>query len=143
MQDHYYPPIDEGKILVAVRLASEDATYLSNPNCPYSDKLKDVLGGVRDAEDVRTDGLVAEIRELRKQLKDRGDKLDGAEASEVNTYFRLSAVLIEKLITLEEKAAGIHQVKAFTEAVMRVMEDVLDADQRGTVLDHLRSTLSQ
>lgn len=152
-QDRFYPPIDE-KILsslkVAKRLASEDAGYLTDEMCPYSAELKGFLankdlGEGEGAEgDTKPVDPLNEVEGLYQSLKDYGDTIKvSGDPSDKNTFFRVGASLLEKLIALKERAVGVKNTAEFTQAVLDILEDELDADRRTSVIARLKGILSK
>lgn len=150
MAENYFPRIDTdcvAPISLVLRKIEEDPTYLDDPECPYLDQMKDMLTGMRalrgeteefDAMDV---DLEKEISTLYKELSDFGRGLTGDDNSERNTYFRLSVSLLEKLLVLQERAAGLNNFRQFVNGVMNIMEDQLSPDQRTNIVERLNVIL--
>ncbi|AJD82900.1 hypothetical protein PJWF_00006 [Achromobacter phage JWF] len=165
---YHYPPLDEKvtwALGVIATLASEHEDYFLHPDCPYEGRTLVLLqalvlppeGGGEDgqgavlppvqvtAEDLANidSGLEEDLLRVLLELKRHGATLTNVEQSEKMAYFRTITSLLEKLVLLRERAAGVKQVKEFESAVLGVMEDVLDPEQRTKVMDGLRSILSK
>lgn len=153
MSSIFFPELNEKNIRLVKRLYSEDPTFFEQPNCPYSTDIIEIftkesevldIGGVTVGDldfDAMTneDYLLAEVSALYKQLKDQGDKMANSDtASEKNTYFKLSAALLERLISMKERVINIKKMNEFTNQVLKIMEDTLDPDQKTTVMKRLR-----
>lgn len=141
MSNRYYPVIQENELQIVLKLIQSDPGYLDDPMCPYQEDTKALLAVTQaenDAVEHGEDGLLREIEDLRQQLKDFGKKLDDSDLQEWNTYFRLNASLMEKLVTLKERTLNLQLVRQFTEAVLQIMEDELTPDQRTTIMKRLR-----
>lgn len=147
MTERFYPPIDEdlvAQLKMVRKLVESDADYLTDPECPYSGDVKAFLYAISghsqvSAERDEADGdLLTEINKLRSELREFGNSLDSSDTTEKNTYFRLSVALLEKLTTLQERAAGVKMVQQFTDTVLTIMEDELTPDQRTSIMKRLR-----
>ena len=140
--ERYYPPITEDMIWpiqVVLQQLHEDPEFLQREDCPYPEAVKSVFGQLLEAQ--QSDGgvdLEGEAQRLYKELKDFGEKLDPDDTSQSNTYFRVSVSLMEKLIAIQERAAEVKRINQFKKAVLDVMENVLDKDQRAEVMNRLK-----
>lgn len=80
-----------------------------------------------DVEEVDTE---QEITALYEEIKTFKDKLDPTEdTTGFNTYFRVAASLLEKLVDLKEKAKGHKAYDNFVEVVISIHEELLTKDQ--------------
>lgn len=57
-------------------------------------------------------------------------------------YFRTATALLEKMISMQERALGLKQVSEFNATVMTIMESILSPTQRNEVMDQLKNALS-
>lgn len=161
--DTHYPPLDDRTVWgvsIICRMLRTDPNYLDAPDCPYPAETRRYLaaiGGlaaatpapavpaaleVADAEAVLSlDDLETQIARLLRDLKDFGEHLQQGDVAGHNTYFRTSAALIEKLLTMKEKAGGLRQVGEFQEKVLAFVDEVLTPDQRTRLMDRLGAYL--
>ncbi len=58
-------------------------------------------------------------------------------------YFRTATSLMEKLISLQERALGLKQISEHNALMMNIMERVLSPTQRNEVMDQLKTSLGQ
>jgi hypothetical protein len=151
MSERFYPPINEqslSPLKVARRLALEDPSYLKDVACPYGPEVREFLQSAEEKEkptkNTEPVDTLAEVEGLYQSIKDYGSKvLAGSDASDKNTYFRVSSSLLERLVTLKERAVGAKNVAEFTSAVLDILEDELTADQRTAILAKLKRILAQ
>ena len=79
-----------------------------------------------------------ETKRIYDELKAYGDRVQlYGEASEMNTYFRVSANLLERLLDCQERAAKLKEYRQFTDVVLRAMEDFLSPSQRNEFMRRL------
>lgn len=110
-------------------------------------EIIEVLGGERrlvvDAEGEESGGrgdeidIPAEVSKLFKELQDEKANMNVKDNSEKMSYFRTATALLEKLISLRERAQNVHQVGQFYTTVLAVMEETLNVDQIRGVRDRL------
>ena len=120
--------------------------YFDDPNCPYSYETKCFFKGTARVHDFDnhntsqlpdTDSVVSQLNGLLSQLKTWGDEVNRGNdesASDRNTYFRIYSGLIEKIITMKEKASNIKMYEQFISIVLDIMDREMDADQRNRVM---------
>lgn len=157
---------------VIATLGTENADYFLHEECPYEGRTLTLLqamcqtvGGApggpemplheqvaksRERAGVKVEDLAeadmsieAELVNVFDELKLYGRSLSSSDQTERMSYFRTATSLLEKLVILKERAAGVKQVKEFENAVLGVMEDILTSEQRTAVMDRLRSILSK
>lgn len=80
-----------------------------------------------------------ELDRIYTLLQDCYNQIDLAEPAEKNTFFRLSVNLLEKIVTLQERAAKVDQVIEFQNCMIEIMDHVMSPEQRTEVMDRLRS----
>lgn len=148
--DFHYPPLDEAKLKLVMRIYENNAGYLDDPKCPYSPETKALLKGQAKAHDFTshrsdeladTDTLITQINALAQQLKDYGLFINNnAEATpqDKNTYFRLSTALLDKQIEQRDKLANIKQFEQFQAFLLDFMDKEMDADQRFIFMDKIK-----
>jgi len=149
----FYPEIDEKNLKLIQKLQSEDATYLQDDQCPYSEDIKKLFmiadsTSDFDIQDIdiegldTDDGMLAEVMTLYAHLKQFGTEMRNSDtASEKNTYFKLSATLLEKLIVMRERVINIQKMQVFQDTVLQIMEDELDPTQRTAVMNKLKKAV--
>lgn len=123
-----------------------DPEYLSHPDCPYDDDIKSFFdgftpkGGVpkegTDARDVST-----ELNVLYDELIEFKDHLGVEDVAERMSYFRTRTALIEKILTLKERAAGLSEISVFQEIVLGILDDLMTPDQRTDFAHRLKDYL--
>ncbi|WP_419902114.1 hypothetical protein [Kiloniella sp.] len=160
MSDVFYPELGENdawKVNTAVNAAKADGSYLSSSECPYDAEtiaiLKDLIGSeeavassdISELTEASIDdiNLEDEVVGLLLGLKKFKEELQNSDKTEMNSYYRLTVPLIEKLVVLKERASGINEVNAFTQAVLTVMEDELSPDQATTIISRLKGVIGE
>lgn len=152
----HYPPLNEKSISQIKELYSQDEKYFDYPGCPYSETVKNLFkmdnpsydyddfdeNEINDLTD--TDNMIKEIGTLYKHLKEFGKEMRTSDtASERNTYYKLSASLLEKLITMKERVMDVKKAEEFTAFVIQIMEEELDVDVRSRILTKLKGALEE
>lgn len=154
-----YPSIDPTSLVQFRVIASEldqDQGYLDLPDCPYDDNLKIFLRRLApnqvESADVQGTSFLGkhgnkwevlenESADLYKQLKDFREKLSVGDVAEQMSFFRTATSLLEKIITINERAMGLKHIHEFQEGVLQVIEEVLSTSQRTTVMARLRALI--
>lgn len=154
----YYPPVDLAtlRMLPVIGLQIENhglVRYLEQ--APWPPEALTVLkslfrqgGGTVKTEDdldeVEESALEINVeRELAAtyhKLKRMSKTLGADQTAEQVQVFRITTSLLTKLVDLMEKASNINQYNDFRQAVMRLLSDVMTADQRNTFLSRLAET---
>ena len=144
-----YPVLDEGGIRIVLKRLADDANYLNNPECPYTDETKSLFLGSSSTE---TEGIVNNIErqiavldKLNAQLEKQSNRFDNGELepSEANAYFRQRINIAREILELQEKLAHVQNVESFYAKVMEIMEDVLDVDQRADAIKQLQDVIDK
>lgn len=156
MTDRFYPVLTPDAILAIERIArlyEGDKMYLNYPECPYAQNIKDIFQGTAMYHDFDShaldeiptaDNILVTINKLHKELAEYGEKIKNssdASASDQNTYFRLSVMLIEKLANLREGVSKISEVEKFYAEVISILDKVLTTEQRSIVLERLKGII--
>lgn len=160
----YYPPVDLAtlRMLPVIGMQIENhglVKYLEGAPWPPEavTTLKAVFrqgmggSGAEDGEEGEEDldevedatGEINVERELvatYRKLKRMSSKLGSDQTAEKVQVFRITTSLLTKLVDLMEKASSINQYNEFRQAVMRLLSDVMTADQRNTFLSRLAET---
>lgn len=159
----HYPPLPSTLTtqLEAVALFMEnDPSYLLNPACPYPDKLKALLkkliGPVLTEEDLaegsvfkagqdggeQIDSFMAEVQATINSMKTLAAEMATSDISDRMTFLKNYAPLLERFLSMKEKAAGLKQMFDFQAVVTSVMDEVLDKDGRLDFKNRLRQVAS-
>jgi hypothetical protein len=151
----FYPKIDEKNLKLVLQLQSEDPEYLKSDECPYSEELKRLFqmnNPSADFSDVEInldeltseENILSEIQVLYGQLKHFGQSMRESDtASEKNTYFKLSATLLEKLISMRERVVNIQKMQLFSDTVLQILEDEVPVDARTNIIQKLKKVVDE
>lgn len=153
----FYPPLPTDAIWaldVILQNTKEDPLYLADEDCPYSPADVLVLTRLAGAQPVELDDddaeetgtkwerLQRESDKLFKGLTKAGTLLEHKDNSEKMAYFRTATQLLDKIVSIQERAANLQKIHAFHDLVLTIMEDVLDAGQRTDVMARLRTNIN-
>lgn len=145
MSDRYFPEIPPDAwwgLEIILRNTVEDPGYLQDEGCPYPSwfrEMSQVVAPVEGDLDLGDDiDLEAESARLFRELRDAKEGFGVTDHAEKMAYFRTSTTLLDKLIAMNERARNVKQVSRFYRAVLDVMEEVLDGDQREQVRGRLK-----
>lgn len=151
----HYPELSQ-KLLVPFRVVREqlrlDPAYLDDPACPYPADVLELLkllapaapeadGGFLRRAGSKHEILEDEAQNLYLEIRDFGQKLKVDDVTERMSYYRTRTALLEKLISLTERAASMSETQRFQDVVMGILEDMLSPDQRAEALDRLSAAL--
>lgn len=148
----YYPEFDEKSLwaLDVIRQnIDQDPEYLENS--PYTSneiqgllKLTRVKSVAPEAEATASKWEILEIETngLYQNLKETFENLTIDDHTERMSYFRTATSLLDKLVGLQERAAGLKKVHEFQQTILDIMEDILEAGQRTEVMDRLRKSIN-
>lgn len=156
-----YPPMRLA-VLRGFKDLKADLSVLDAPDCPYDAEtvglLKDLLaptvvekvvernvekiknGRGRPSKDVQLseedqDYILKETKQLIEELKMLSTK--GLEPNEVNALAKTKTQLIDKLLTMAERAYNLKRMSEFQTTVMGILEDLVDEKGRETFLSRL------
>lgn len=153
----FYPTLSDSlatPLSVVREQASQFADYFGG-RCPYSEELKAVLKVVGPAapgtssEPLLSEGedkweqLQKETMSLYQQLKTFGDTLQVGDTAERMSWFRTSTNLLEKIVSLHERAIGLKELHVFQKTVLELFETILDGDQRTRAITMLRDAIGR
>lgn len=154
--DFYYPTLDPQtmkNISVIQKLAAEHPSYWLT--APYSGEIQLQLEGMffRKKASEKADKEEAELpinddreswqflyeesRNLYINLKNA--KPTGDDPAAQMGYFRTATSLLEKLLSMSERANNLKQVSDFYALVMDIMEGVMSPTQRTEVMERLQA----
>ena len=129
------PPLDEKThwfLQVVTRGLMGDPGYLEKSGYPA--EIKDFLTGrVGKVDFSKLDmtalDMPAEIQALYVDLKEQRSSFPANDSAEKMAYFRVATSLLEKLMTLLERANNVRQVGQFYSMVLSTMEEFLEPTQ--------------
>lgn len=134
-----YPQLDATALAIVAEHLEADPAYLDRPDCPYPQHVKELLkpaaAGSTDAGEMQVEN---EVEVLFKQLTEFGTGLEITDVAERMSWFRTRASLLDKIMTLKERASGIKQVSEFMNRMIQIMDDVSTPDQRTRIMEQLR-----
>tara|TARA_Y100001933_G_C18819127_1_gene488441 strand:- start:117 stop:647 length:531 start_codon:yes stop_codon:yes gene_type:complete len=154
MSDLQYPP----NPAVFLRILADN--HASNPdyliNAPYSDEDIDFLSALlagKTSESVPDDHLVfgahadkyATISDQAMSLYNEmatfraSADFKSASVAERNSLLRTMTSLLEKLVSIDERAKGLRYISDFQNTMLEIIEDVMSPDQRTQIMDRLRA----
>ena len=148
----YYPPLtDEAAqaVVVILQLCAARPDYFTDAECPYPPEFIQGLAKVMvkpEAPKTATppaptgdkwQQLEAECRVLFDQLKESYSTIKNEEVAERMTYFRTATSLLDKLVGLQERAAGLKQMSEFQNMVIQFLDEICTPDQRTTLMERL------
>lgn len=154
----YYPDLDHETILpvkIAVENAKQDDSYLED--APWDEEITTFIRKLAgEAVEAHTDSALlqnngsekwktieAEAASLYEDLREFGRELSTEDHTEKMSFYRTSTQLLEKIVSINERAMGLRHVAEFQDEIMAIMEDILSPDQRTEVMSRLRSITQQ
>ncbi|WMC09523.1 hypothetical protein PU634_10385 [Oceanimonas pelagia] len=158
----FYPRLSEPVTLDSLKLIrrhlQEDPEYLDHPSCPYSAELAEFLKEIlperknpleeistetEPANDIEPEDVDIETESRRLYHEMRGF-LKGIEKSDVSeraAMFRTCTALLEKLITIQERAQGVNQYMGFKRLMFEAMDEYLTPSERTELMERLEKEL--
>lgn len=135
----HYPEIslsDLRNIDLIRRLLVEKPGYFDSEDCTYSPEFKAWFSkdAVKDAvpeavKEVELASTEQEVTNVLKHLISLKNSLPNDTADQLQ-WVRAAATLLEKLVTLKEKAFNIKHIQEFEAQVIGILEDFLTPEQR-------------
>lgn len=159
------PPEFETRIR-AILVAAEGlgGRYLDDPSCPWSASFKQLIRPllVRERQDAlaagsdgvenqfagldegdRMDLLLKEVEETITSMKSLEIEMRGeADSGDRVQIIKAKTVLLEKWVSLKERVYTLKEMSDFQRTLLQVMDEVLDVDQRSTVMTKLNDLKS-
>lgn len=118
-----------------IRDEFEDETKLKRAFREIDEKL--------ERKPVEEMSIEEQLDMLYRDLIDQRDRLGDATSAEKMAYFRTATSLLERILGLKERAAGLRRIKQFQDIVIKLMDDVLTPDQRTKFMDELRAVATE
>lgn len=131
-------PTSEKAIVELAKFLNGRVEHLDQPNCKYSAQLKRAIRAIAklqeappqiQAQDVGDIDITYESKALYTSLKNTLLIVDKMETNEKVQIFRTATALLEKLLTLQEKAEAIDQFSQFKDIVMNTLDRYLSPVQ--------------
>ena len=152
MTDRTYPGLPQslGLSLEAIRQQMDfDPGYLTDPECPYDDRLRVALrrligplqtgrGDLADAvfvegqnDSEQADSLIEEVKRAINSMRRLQSEIEASDdVTDRLNFLKNSGSLFDRFLSIKEKATGLKQMYDFQRIVIQVMEQLLDKDQR-------------
>lgn len=157
MNDFYYPPLTAAgvtDVLSAIEQAKSHVGYFG-PECPWSPAIIAALRGLLPNGSTKAGGsgylnhpgtkweaLEAETLELYQQISSLSEVLDEDDSTAKFQALKTKAQMLKSVIEMNERAKGLAHLNRFQQAVIDAMEQVLDVDQRVTIIEKLKACIS-
>lgn len=157
----FYPeftPELKSKLSTLSMLIENNPDYLQNDACPYThdeiELLKKLAPSVEtqkspyeQLDDDLDDGVLpdfeAESIKLFKEMKNFKRTLSSQDTAEMTSTFRTMVSLMEKILTVQERAAGINQYNEFKNHILDAMDRYLEPAQKSEFVEDLNAKLHQ
>lgn len=149
----FYPTIKDETVLmlnVVVQNVEKNPSYLTSPECPYSDVIKkffqrtgveappvDIFAGEDELQVIDT-----QIFKIINDLESFGQALGTEDVTEKLAYFKTKTVLFEKLISMRERAFSLKELNEFRSAILGFMNEVCTKDQVTDLMHRLDGALT-
>lgn len=135
----FYPNIKEDMIPVlslVFQNLQKDPSYLNSPECPYSEKLKDVFRKFETTKSVDifegNDELLVMDQQIQKIINDLegvASALGSADHQEKLNYFKTKTSLFEKLISMKERVYNLKELNEFRSIILAFLDEICTKDQ--------------
>lgn len=146
-----YPTVRDETVLSltpVLKRSLQDPSYLSDPECPYSDLVKDFFRQFQVTKTVDLfedkDELVVidqQIHAIINDLEAVAAQLGSADHSEKLTYFKTKSSLLEKLIGMRERVLNLREVNEFRSVILAFLDEVCSKDQITDLMKRLDGVL--
>lgn len=147
----FYPRVTEETVLSLtpiLQYMERDPSYLSSPDCPYSERVKDFFRKFQKPEKIDIfagkDELPAideQIIDLLNDLETTAAQLGTADHQEKMNYFKLKTTLLEKLISMRERVVDLKQIHEFKTTILAFLEEECSKDQISNLMKRLDGVL--
>lgn len=128
--DRFFPDVDEWAVRILLENLRADPNYLDHEDCPYSDEFRTLFrGGAVEMGEIEDLDLEAESLRLFTELREAKDSMGGDDHAERMAYFRTSTSLLDKLITMRERAQNVKAISRFYRVVLDLIEEMLEPGQ--------------
>jgi hypothetical protein len=154
LSDPYYPQLDTATIKalpIMQQLSEEHKAYLLT--APYGGDVlailerlfapKKVIHEQANApeQDDGEDNWEFLARESKRLYIDLSNTGLGLEGSDKLAYLKTAAGLLEKLLSMQERANNLKQISEFYALIMTIMEEELSSDQRSKIMIRLEEAI--
>jgi hypothetical protein len=153
-----YPSINSDKLLpfklVRQRLL-DDPNYLDASDCPYGPDVKQwlraaflpeeqvampvatVIEDVNIEDEALWSDVASQARQLYRELESVKDTVGKGDTSELISITKAQAGLLERLISVGEKAIGLREMAEFKRVILSAIDDLMTPDARTTLMARL------
>lgn len=142
----FYPEIDPAQLELLIDLHKQDPGYILGAPYPQG-VIEFFLGQTQVDADPSLAGTSGEMSkwellekqsdELFQALTEAGRNLKDKDDAARMAYFRTATSLLERIVGIQERAVNLKRVSQFQQAVLSIMDEVLDGDQRAAVRERL------
>ncbi|WP_304634085.1 hypothetical protein [Pseudoalteromonas sp.] len=172
---HLYPtftPKAVESLLLLQKILLKDPEAITNPECPYDNKIKHclntllVIGATRsdpenlkklnqqmdsttkpnaETESIDLDqdiDIETESKRLYNQIRHKTQNLKGLEMNEQLQLFKTATSLLEKLLAVNEKSSNLDKFDAFKIYMIQSMDRYLTPAQKTDFVDELERVLN-
>lgn len=151
---NFYPNINEGQlklIQIVIDNMENNPEYLSDPRCPYNEKIKAffeqraAVTSVGDMFEVADEAPIGEydklldkqIEKILNDLENFGNSLSSSDVSEKLQYFKTKTTLIDRLVGMRERVMNLKELNEFRGAILSFMDEVCTKDQITQLMQRL------
>ena len=149
MDEPHYPHLTTSEIVTLQIILEGWSKYPDyfGPKCPFPAEIK---AGFRNFSSSRGSGmsnfealdLEDESEQLYRQLKSFGSDFKDVSTAEQMQFYRTATTLMEKLLTLKERAANVKAVEKYYATVVECME-AMDVPERSRFVALLKERAGQ
>lgn len=146
-----YPTVRDETILAltpVLKRSKQDPSYLSDPECPYSELVKDFFRQFQSAEKIdlfegKEELLVIDeqIHAIINDLEGVAAHLGNADHSEKLNYFKTKTSLLEKLVSLRMQTNNLKEINEFRSVILAFLDEVCTKDQITDLMKRLDGVL--
>ena len=143
----------QDSLTALLQILASDPECLNSPHCPYDPQFKAALSaflgvgakknakGEEGVTPLTTKNLTEFYLKVFRELEEYKKEIQAGDKAEMNTYFRLSVNLGDKILEGMERTANLEKVREFSDYFIQVMDDVLTPDQRTAIVRRLKNTI--
>ena len=146
-----YPTVRDETILAltpVLKRVKQDPSYLSDPECPYSELVKDFFRQFQTTQTVdlfegKDELLVIDqqIHAIINDLEGVAAHLGNADHAEKLNYFKTKSSLLEKLIGMRERVNNLKEINEFRSTILNFLDEACTKDQITDLMKRLDGVL--
>lgn len=155
MADYHYPSIPKdiaAQFALMLQIAKDKPDYFTDPACPYEPAViealvywtelkKEAAKPAPPPEPVTNEDkwtvLERETRSLFNELTTASKDITAADTAERMSYFRTATSLLDKLVSLQERAVGLKQMSDFQNTIIMYLDEIATPDQRTLLMERI------